>query len=141
MQIQNPTKSYKTTDYGQHSCQYHIVFCTKYNRRLFINDYVDVLKTILEQSAEKCEIEIIELMVMPDYVHMIVDCSPEFSVQKTINKFKQLTAGQLFETCPELKSRMPQIWTRKSFISTIGDITNNSICDYIEKQKERRIDD
>ena len=140
MQIQNPAKKYKTMEYGQYSCQYHIVFCTKYNRRLFVNEYINILKTIFQEVAIKFEIEIIELMIMPNFVHLVVDCSPEFSIQKTINKFKSLSAGELFIRCPELKHRMPQIWTRKSFISTVGNVTNDSIYNYIENQKERSID-
>jgi putative transposase len=138
MHIENEPKEYIVTDKGQFSCQYHIVFCTKYNRRIFTEKYSNILKEIFNEIAETDNINIIDMAILPDYVHLVITCPPDISVQKYITKFKNTSAKEILLKCPELKSRMPQIWTRKTFISTVGDVTNNSIYNYIETQRKER---
>ena len=55
-----------------YSCQYHVVWCPKYRRRVLI-DGVDVrLKTIIGEVANGRQAEVIEMEVMPDHVHFLV---------------------------------------------------------------------
>jgi putative transposase len=67
---------YKCNNNVVYSCKYHVVWCPKYSRIVLV-DEVDVrLKSILCEVAEETDSEIIELKIMPDHVHLLVECDP-----------------------------------------------------------------
>lgn len=136
MKVENAPKAYDKNDRGQSSCQYYVTFCTKYNRKVFTDDYKRMLNTVLADTGVAEGFKITEIITGPDTVQCIVECPPDISIQKCVNQIKTTTAKEMHRLCPELKTRMPQMWTRKSFISTMGDVTLNSICDYINGQRK-----
>lgn len=88
-------KSIYDTDYSKltygrgyvYSLQYHIVWCTKY-RRDVLQDGVDVkLKAYLNKLAAEHQFTILAMEVMPDHVHLLVDCKPQFFPSDMINFF------------------------------------------------------
>lgn len=136
MVVENTVKEYTVNDKGQYSCQYYVTFCTKFNRRIFTDEYVGVLYDILKSIEKSKGFDILDIIIAPDVVQCIINCSPEESIQKCVNQMKIAATKQLHEECPELKSRMPQMWTKKNFISSMGDVTYNSVSNYIESQRK-----
>jgi putative transposase len=69
-------------------------------------DEVDVrLKSILCEVAEETDSEIIELKIMPDHVHLLVECDPQFGIHKRIRMMKGTSSRYLRSEFPWLKSR------------------------------------
>ncbi len=72
----------KSIAHTKWNCKYHIVFATKYRRKVFFGEKREAIGKILRQLCEWKGIEIIEAEVCPDHVHMLVntakDCSIEF---------------------------------------------------------------
>lgn len=58
--------------------QYHIVWCTKYRRKVLTGKTADDLKSELYDLSDEYNFTIIAMEVMPDHVHMLVDCKPQF---------------------------------------------------------------
>ena len=137
MQIENAEKKYHTTSRGEHSCQYFVVFCTKYSRKLLSGKSPEILDAMFRKNAKESNFCITNMAVFPDHVQMVIDCSPDVNIQKMINKFKIDTAHDLFEMHPELRSRTSSIWTRQNFISTIGTMSVSDVLRYIEDQEEK----
>ena len=53
MQLENQNKIYKSGNHMVYSCQYHVIFCPKYRRRVLINGIDTRLKQlILEKQLE-----------------------------------------------------------------------------------------
>ena len=73
--------------------------------------------------------------VMPVHVHMIIDCNPRFGITECVKKLKGISAHEMREKFPELKSRLPTLWTRSSFISSVGSVSLAVVQKYIENQK------
>lgn len=136
MTVENTPKKYDMNDRGQSSCQYYVAFCTKFNRRVFADGYEDILNEAIKDTGKSGGFGILDLIIEPDTVHCIVECPPDMSIQKCINCIKTYTAKKLHGQCPELKTRMPQMWTKKSFISSMGDVAFNSVCEYINNQRK-----
>lgn len=115
--------------------QYHIIFCPKYRRKVLIDNIALDLKNILYQIAEDKEVEIKGLEIMPDHVHMFIEIDPRLMLHKVIKDFKGISSRILREKYPSLKSRLPSLWTRSYFSCTIGHISEETIKNYIENQK------
>ena len=54
-----------------YSCQYHLVWCLKYRRKVLVDGVDTRLKEIVAEVAEELSVEVIELEVMPDHVHLL----------------------------------------------------------------------
>lgn len=115
--------------------QYHIIFCPKYRRKVLINNIALDLKDILYQIAKDKDVEIKALEIMPDHVHMFIEFDPRLMLHKVIKDFKGISSRILREKYPSLKSRLPSLWTRSYFSCTIGHISEETIKNYIESQK------
>ena len=135
MNISNNNKKYKSDNHLVYSCQYHVIFCPKYRRNVLI-DGVDVrLKEIAHEVASKYDFEILEMEVMPNHVHLIIDCNPKFGINECIKKIKGTSSSILRNEFPFLKSRIPSLWTRSAFVSTVGSVSLDVVKKYIENQK------
>ena len=137
MNIENPKKSYKSMYNLLFSCQCHIIFTPKYRRKVLNNPIDYRLKDLILLKQKEYNYEILELEIMPDHVHLLVDINPKISIHSVISKIKGYTSKILRDEFPSLKSRIPSLWTRSSFISSVGSVSLEIVKKYIEEQKSR----
>ena len=126
---------YKTSRNVVYSCKYHVVWSPKY-RRPVLTDGVDVeLQAIIQHVVDECHAELIELEVMPDHVHLLVEVDPQFGIHRLVKRIKGQSSRILRQKFPWLKSRLPSLWTNSYFVSTVGGAPLEIIRQYIENQK------
>ena len=130
------TKYYRTP-HLVYDCKYHVIFCPKYRRKILVNGLDELVKTVFRKIAEQKGFQIIEMEVMPDHVHLIIDCNPRFGVMDCVNRLKGISSRRLREQFPHLKTRLPTLWTRSAFISSVGSVSLAAVQKYIENQKNR----
>lgn len=135
MDIANQSKQYRSDEHLVFSCQYHVIFCPKYRRKVLCNGLDERFKDIVLMEQARGEYIVLEMEVMPDHVHLLLDVSPRIGVFKTVCHIKGLTSRILRKEYPSLKTRMPSLWTRSSFISTVGSVSLDVVRGYIENQK------
>jgi len=135
LEIKNPSRKYKSTYSLVYSCQYHIIFCPKYRRKVLMNGIDKRLKELILEKQKDYGYEVIEMEVMPDHVHLLLDINPQCSPVKVVSKIKGYTANILRKEFPSLKSRLPCLWTRSKFIATVGSVSLEVVKKYIEEQK------
>ena len=104
-----------------YSCKYHVVWCPKYRRQVLVRGVEKRLKKILKEVASERQAEVIELEVMRDPVHVLVEVPPQFGVHRLIKAMKGRSSRLLRDEFPWLKSRLPTLWTNSYFVSTVGD--------------------
>lgn len=63
-------------------CAYHVVWCPKYRRSVLMPPVDPRLKQIIHEVAEERNAHIVELEVMPDHVHMLVEVDPQFGIHR-----------------------------------------------------------
>ena len=73
--------------------------------------------------------------VMPDHVHLLVECDPQFGIHRFIQLVKGNTSHVLRSAFPMLKRRLPSLWTNSYFVATVGGAPLAVIQQYIESQK------
>ena len=117
--------------------QYHIIFCPKYRRKVLINGIDERLKEILYDIAEEIDVEIKALEVMPDHVHMFIEFDPRINLHNVVKRLKGRSSHILREEYPSLKKKLPSLWTRRYFSCTIGHISEETIKQYVESQKNK----
>jgi putative transposase len=80
--------------------------------------------------------EIIELEVMPDHVHLLIEVDPQYGIHRLIKQVKGISSRVLRSEFRQLRSRIPTLWTNSYFVSTVGGAPLKVIKQYIESQKE-----
>ena len=114
-----------------YSCKYHVVFCPKYRRRVLEGEIASRFKEV----AEELGIDIIEMEVMPDHVHMLLEVDPQLGIHRAVKRIKGRTSHDLRAEFPSLKRRIPTLWTNSYFVSTVGGAPLAIVKRYIENQR------
>ena len=75
------SKRFKKLSHSLYECKYHRVFCPKYRYRIFdgaLGQYAE--KQIRQLLRQKELVEVLELNVQPDHVHLVVEIPPKYAV-------------------------------------------------------------
>ncbi len=135
MELVNNHKEYNKDCNSVYSCQYHVIFCPKYRRKVLDENIAKRLKELILEKQTEYQYKIIEIEIMPDHVHLLIDCNPKLGINNQIAKIKGYTSNKLRLEFPHLKSRLPTLWTRSKLISTVGSVSLEIVKKYIEDQK------
>ncbi|MBQ3586173.1 MAG: IS200/IS605 family transposase [Synergistaceae bacterium] len=126
---------YKSNHNVVYSCKYHIVWCPKYRRKVLVDTVAVRLKELISSMSQEFQVELIDLEVMPDHVHLLVDVAPQFGVHNFIKRIKGRTSRILRQEFPHLTTKLPTLWTNSYFVSTVGGAPLAIVKKYIESQK------
>lgn len=126
---------YKSNNNVFYSCKYHVVWCPKYRRKVLTGAVELRLKELIQEAAAELNVDIIEMEIMPDHVHLLMEVDPQFGVHRAVKQIKGYSSKVLRTEFPWLKSRLPSLWTNSYFVSTVGGAPLAVIKQYIENQK------
>jgi len=116
-------------------CKYHVVWCPKYRRKVLADGVDRRLKKIVAEVCRQRDVQIIEMEVMPDHVHLLVEVAPQFGIHRLVKLVKGRSSRLLRQEFPQLRSRLPTLWTNSYYVSTVGGAPLVMIKRYIESQK------
>ena len=126
---------YRTTETTVYCCRYHIIFCPKYRRKVLREPIAERFKQIVISMQDEQNFYVLGMEVMPDHVHLLLDIDPTIGVNVVVARIKGKTAHILNREFPELKRKLPTLWTRSKFIATVGSVSLEVVKKYIEDQK------
>ena len=126
---------YKSNRSVVYSCKYHVVWCPKYRRKVLTDNIEVRLKELILTTAEEINADVIELQIMPDHVHLLIEVDPQFGIHRAVKAIKGKTSRVLRSEFAVLRSRLPSLWTHSYFVSTVGSAPLSAIKQYIENQK------
>ena len=126
---------YKSNRNVVYSCKYHVVWCPKYRRKVLVGEIETRLKELIYSIAEGISADILELEIMPDHVHLLIEVDPQYGINRAVRHIKDVSSHTLRSEFPSLKSRLPTLWTNSYFVSTVGGAPLAVIKQYIENQK------
>lgn len=116
-------------------CTFHVVWCTKYRRKLLTPEVEARLKQIAAEVAEETRCTIREMEGNLDHFHMLVDCDPQFGIHRFVKAVKWRSSRLLRQEFSPLRTRVPTLWTNSYFVATVGGAPLAVIKQYIESQK------
>ena len=141
---------YKSNRNVVYSCKYHVVWCPKYRRKVITsldpkldNPPIDGdpgpvderLKQIIREVCKETGNDILELETMPDHVHLLVDCDPQYGINRLVRLIKGRTSRYLRSEFPSLKRRLPTLWTNSYFVATVGGAPLSIVKQYVQNQR------
>ena len=126
---------YRSNETTVFCCRYHVIFCPKYRRKVLIHGIDERFKEIVLSMQEEQNFKVLEMEVMPYHVHLLLDVDPTIGVNTLVGRIKGKTAHILCREYPEIRRRIPTLWTRSKFIATVGSVSLDVVKKYIEDQK------
>ncbi|CDH34333.1 IS200/IS605 family transposase [Xenorhabdus bovienii] len=124
-------------------CQYHIVWTPKYRFRILKNNVGKEVYKQIRISSEQLGIEIVDLNVQIDHVHLLVKIPPKLSVSQVLGHLKGRTAIRLFNKFPYLRKKKlwgNHFWARGYCVDTVG-INEEMIRKYVKYQEKHEHED
>ena len=127
---------YWTGAHTKHRNMYHIVWISKYRRKVLRKNIAIRIEFLLKQCANFNRWQIHELNVNPDHVHMLVQLRPNVSVSKSVQLFKGGSSRAMRLEFPELEEFLwgDSLWADGFFSESIGKVDWNVIRSYIRNQ-------
>jgi putative transposase len=121
-----------------YQCSYHIVWTPKYRYRILEGDVAKAVEDKIRTICEWKDIEVLELSVMKDHVHMVATIPPRVSLSEVMGILKGKTAIALFKGSQGLKKKPywgNHFWSRGYCVTTIG-MDEEKIRRYVKYQED-----
>ena len=108
----------------------------KYRKRVLIGELAKRLKALLEQAAAVHRWEIVELSVMKDHVHILLQVGAERSIAGVVQILKGGTSRALRQEFPELEEFLwgDSLWADGYFAESVGVLDERMVERYIRDQ-------
>ena len=117
-------------------CQYHLVFIPKYRKRMLYGQIKNDIREIIKTLCQYKRVEIITEAVCRDHVHLCVSIPPKLSVSEFMGYLKGKSALMVYDKYSEMGSKLDRhFWSRGYYVSTIGNVDEESIKKYVHEQE------
>jgi putative transposase len=132
-------KEYRRGSYSIFQLHIHMVWCTKYRKKVLKDDVGVRMRELCRQISSDMGVEILSGVVAKDHVHVLVSIPPQVSVSKLIQKLKGKSSYKLQREFKSLRKQYwgQRMWARGSFACSTGNITDEMVKDCIENHAER----
>lgn len=112
----------------------HLIFTTKYRRKIFDGVMIQQIREAFESAAEKLEIEILEMDGEADHVHALIAYPPKLSISVLVNNLKSISSRRvrILNTNLRKVSDSGVLWSRSYFACSAGGATIETLKAYVE---------
>lgn len=130
---------YSRGGHSKYSMKVHIIFVTKYRKKLFaLGKYGDDVKQFLYDAAKKYGYTIIQMETDKDHVHILLEYSPKVSVSNIVKQLKQYSTYKMWMYHREFLSKhywkRQILWSDGYFACSICQVSQEIIERYIQNQ-------
>lgn len=114
----------------------HLVFVTKYRRRIFDGDAIERLRAIFTKVCADFEAQLVGMDGEDNHVHLLVNYPPKHSVSSLVNSLKGVSSRLLRQDRPDLAQRYWKgvLWSPSYFAASCGGAPIAILKTYIEQQ-------
>ena len=133
------TRKFERLSHSIYECKYHIVFCPKYRYGILKDEIEEyVRQQIYRLCDQKDKVEVIELNVQSDPVHLVMTIAPKYAISDIMGYLKGKLAMRLFQRYEKLGRRYwgRHLWSRGYCVSTVG-LDEEKIRKYVKWQERR----
>lgn len=123
---------------GRHSVTLiytHLVFVTKYRRKMFVAEHINAITEICQSVAKKMDFQVLEINGEGDHVHLLVEYPPKLSVSQIVNALKGVSSRMLRKEF-NLTPYQDHLWSPSYFAISCGGASIEQIKKYIENQEK-----
>jgi len=115
----------------------HLVFVTKYRRKVFTKEILSDLEIIFSKICNDFEAKLVEFDGEHDHVHLLVNYPPKVTVSKLVNSLKGASSQVIRKKgYPSIQKALwgENLWSRSYFAGSCGGAPLSIIKQYIESQ-------
>jgi putative transposase len=136
-------QNYRKTSHSTYDCKYHIVWITKYRKRVLSGIIAERVREIIRGVCKEHEVEIIKGHISQDHIHMFVSVPPHLAISKLVQYLKGKSSYKLLQEHKTLSKMFlgQHLWGRGYFVATSGNITDEVVMDYINNQEDKEKDE
>ena len=116
------------------ACQYHVIFCPKYRRKVLVGEVSERLKAIAREVSAEMEVDLIEMETDQDHIHLLVGVDPQWGGNRFVKALKGRSSRLLRAEFPHLRRKLPTLWSSSYFVATVGGAPLAVVKQYIENQ-------
>ena len=128
------------TAHSVYSLQYHVVWVSKYRRRILKPGVCTYLQKVLPKLLRSMPgVTIDAIGFDQDHLHMVMVIPPKYSISSVMGKLKSRSASEMRKSFPWLAKvywKENLVWSPGYFVSSVG-IDENTIKQYVELQGQR----
>lgn len=117
---------YQVDQYRVHLIAYHLIWVSRYRKPVLVNDVAKDFVTMVRQKCKAKGWKVRKLIVMPYYVHLLVQVSPTTPAVDVVKVCKETTSYKLRKKYPHLLT-LPSLWARYYFASTENNVSQETI--------------
>ena len=130
--------SYRKTAHSVYDLKYHIVWITKYRKPILRGEIGKRVRELLRQTCASLDVYIVKGHVAKDHVHLLVSVPPNLAVSDLVKRLKGRSSRLMLEEFGELRKAYwgRHLWARGYFVASSGNVTDEIIAEYIEKQSQ-----
>ena len=129
----------RNNGHSVYKTEFHIVFATKYGRKALNPGFAKYTESVIREIVEDIEgVEVLEINVQNDHVHLFMIITPKYAVSKVVEMIKSRSAKvvrEKFGWLDNLYTGTKSLWSRGFFASTVG-INEGVIRNYIKFQQK-----
>ena len=138
------SKRFRKLSHTLYECKYHVVFCPKYRYRIFKEGVAEYTRQqVYYLLRQKDEVEVLELNVQADHIHLVVWIPPKYAVSEVMGFLKGKLATRLFRQYERFGRQYwgRHLWGRGYCVSTVG-VNEEQIREYVrwQEKKEREVE-
>lgn len=131
---------FRKSAHATYKTEYHVVWTPRYRHKLFLDPAVRTYaETILKHPDGLAgDIEVIEVNIQPDHIHMVIVVPPRIAVASVIQYLKTKSGDLLKRKYPFISKLIwgrPGIWSTGYCVSTVG-MNEQTILNYVRTQDE-----
>ena len=130
--------SYRKTAHSVYDLKYHIVWITKYRKPILGGEVGKRVRELIHQTCASLDVYIEKGHVSKDHVHLLVSVPPNLAVSELVKRLKGRSSRLMLEEFGELRKVYwgRHLWARGYFAASSGNVTDEIIAEYIEKQSQ-----
>lgn len=119
---------------------YHFVWIPKYRNAVFKKPYADYLKALIRKIAYDYDMEVSEIEVVEDHIHMMLKAEPRESPSHIMQVIKSISAREFFKKYPEIRKQYfwgGKLWTQSFYVETVGNRNEAEVRKYVQVQLKK----
>jgi len=142
----------KATRHATYNLNYHIVWIpksrrtdgsadiaeqgfTQYRKPVLTGEVADRVRTIFHEIADDKDIEILDLTVQPDHIHLFVSSPPKHAPSLLANWFKGISSRKYNHRYADHDGEKIG-WARGYYAGTAGEVSSEAVQNYIQRHAE-----
>lgn len=133
MAIENEIRTGRHCVFAIHA---HLVFVTKYRKRVFTSESLDILKEVMQKVCDDFGVELAAFEGEDNHVHLLVNYPPQIQLSKLVNSLKGVSSRMLRQRMPSIANRYYKsvLWSPSYFAASCGGAPLEIIRQYVEQQ-------